>query len=125
MARFFPRLRGRWSLKSTIRLRLETALERMVEALRGSAGPRRMSSPSSRDRKLPALLRDRDLTTGTVVAEYTFADGFMIVAPSRALLMDALADARQRQFAGAFGGVPVLAAARPERKLLFDRSTRT
>jgi hypothetical protein len=32
----------------------------------------------------------RDLTSGTVVAQYTFADGFMIIAPSRALLMEAI-----------------------------------
>jgi hypothetical protein len=32
----------------------------------------------------------RDVTSGTVVANYTFADGYMIIAPSRALLMDAL-----------------------------------
>ena len=31
-----------------------------------------------------------DVTTGAVVAEYTFSDGYMIVAPTRALLMDAL-----------------------------------
>jgi hypothetical protein len=29
-------------------------------------------------------------STGIVVAEYTYADGYMIVAPTRALLMDAL-----------------------------------
>lgn len=32
----------------------------------------------------------RDVTSGTVVANYTFSDGYMIMAPSRALLMDAL-----------------------------------
>jgi len=32
----------------------------------------------------------RDVTSGAVVANYTFADGYMIIAPSRALLMDAL-----------------------------------
>jgi hypothetical protein len=32
----------------------------------------------------------RDVTTGTVVANYTFSDGFMIIAPTRALLLDAL-----------------------------------
>ena len=29
-------------------------------------------------------------TTGAVLAEYTFADGYLVVAPSKALLMDAL-----------------------------------
>jgi hypothetical protein len=32
----------------------------------------------------------RDTSAGTVIAHYTFADGFMIVAPSRALLIEAL-----------------------------------
>jgi hypothetical protein len=31
-----------------------------------------------------------DLTSGTTVAQYIFADGYMIVAPTRALLMQAL-----------------------------------
>jgi len=31
-----------------------------------------------------------DITSGNTVANYTFADGFMIVAPSRALVMDAM-----------------------------------
>jgi hypothetical protein len=32
----------------------------------------------------------RDVTSGAVVANYTFSDGYMIVAPTRALLMEAL-----------------------------------
>jgi hypothetical protein len=32
----------------------------------------------------------RDVTTGTVVANYTFSGGYMIIAPTRAILMDAL-----------------------------------
>jgi hypothetical protein len=32
----------------------------------------------------------QDLTSGSTVAEYTFADGYMIVAPTRALVMAAL-----------------------------------
>ena len=32
----------------------------------------------------------RDMASGAIVAQYTFADGYMIVAPSRALLMDAI-----------------------------------
>jgi hypothetical protein len=32
----------------------------------------------------------RDVTSGTTLAQYTFADGFMIVAPTRALLIEAL-----------------------------------
>jgi hypothetical protein len=32
----------------------------------------------------------RDVTSGTVVANYTYSGGYMIIAPTRALLMDAL-----------------------------------
>ena len=32
----------------------------------------------------------QDLTSGATVAQYTFSDGYMIVAPNRALLMEAL-----------------------------------
>jgi hypothetical protein len=32
----------------------------------------------------------RDLTTGATVAEYTYSDGYMILGPSRALVMEAL-----------------------------------
>jgi hypothetical protein len=31
-----------------------------------------------------------DLTSGNILAQYTFSDGYMIVAPSRAILMQAL-----------------------------------
>lgn len=71
---------------------LETALERLTLAIQNAAhGP---------NDHLPSITPDtvgaqryyviRDLATGSETAEYTFADGFLIAAPSRALLMDAL-----------------------------------
>lgn len=71
---------------------LESALERMIQALRTySHGPQAHQLaivPSTVDSRRYYAVRDE--TSGTAVAEYTFADGFMIVAPTRALLMDAL-----------------------------------
>lgn len=71
---------------------LENALERMMQAVRDqSRGPKAhlltIEPNTERTRRYYAV---RDETAGTILAEYTFADGFMIIAPSRALLMDAL-----------------------------------
>ncbi len=71
---------------------LESALERMTEAI-GSQnhGPKahtlKIQAETAGSRQYYVL---RDLTSGTEVAQYTFAGGYLIVAPSRALLMDAL-----------------------------------
>lgn len=71
---------------------LESALERMVQALGAeSHGPKAhllSIEPSTVDSQRYYAVRDE--TAGTMIAEYTFADGFMIIAPKRALLMDAL-----------------------------------
>lgn len=71
---------------------IETALERMLHALREQPhGPNAHMltiQPSTVDSQRFYAVHDD--TTGTDMAEYTFADGFMILAPSRALLMDAL-----------------------------------
>ena len=71
---------------------LENALERMVQAIRAqSQGPKAhllSIQPSTVDSRRYYSVRDE--TAGTDVVEYTFADGFMIAAPSRALLMSAL-----------------------------------
>jgi hypothetical protein len=72
--------------------RLQQALERMTESIRGLAqGPQAHSiaieSEESGGQRFYAI---RDLTTGNTVAHYTYAEGFMIVAPSRALLVNAL-----------------------------------
>ncbi len=71
---------------------LENALERMMQAIREQPhGPKAhllTIEPSTVDSERYYAVRDQ--VTGTIVAQYTFADGFMIIAPSRALLMDAL-----------------------------------
>jgi hypothetical protein len=71
---------------------LESTLERLVEAFnRQAQGPK--SHPVAIDpteangQRFYAV---REVTSGTVVANYTFSDGYMIIAPTRALLMDAL-----------------------------------
>ena len=72
--------------------RLEQALERLAEAIRNQAhgeGAHTIAIESSEigSQHFYAI---HDTTTGTTVAQYTFAEGFMIVAPDRALLMEAL-----------------------------------
>jgi hypothetical protein len=71
---------------------LESALERMMQAI----GEQSHDSKAHLLRIEPTVVDSRryfavrDEATGTVVAQYTFADGYLILAPSRALLMDAL-----------------------------------
>ncbi len=71
---------------------LENALERMMQAIgeqpQGPNAHLLTIEPSTVDSERFYAVRDQ--ATGTIVAQYTFADGFMIIAPSRALLMDAL-----------------------------------
>jgi hypothetical protein len=71
---------------------LENALERMTKAIDGE-----MRDPKVHPVTIEADTADgrqyytiRDQVTGAAVAQYTYADGFMIVAPERALLIDAL-----------------------------------
>lgn len=71
---------------------LENAFERMTAAIRGqlngpNAHPVTIQSSTSAGRTYYAIHDDK---TGNVVAYYTFADGYMIVAPTQALIMDAL-----------------------------------
>jgi hypothetical protein len=70
----------------------ESALERMVQAIQNqSHGPERhVLSIESNVVDSVRYYAIRDVTAGTVLAEYTFAKGFMILAPNRALVMDAL-----------------------------------
>ena len=71
---------------------LESTLERLVQAINAQEqGPRSHQvaiDPS--DANGQRFYAVRDVTSGTVVANYTFSDGYMIIAPTRALLMDAL-----------------------------------
>jgi ferric-dicitrate binding protein FerR (iron transport regulator) len=71
---------------------LENALERMTQAMRSQvagshAHPVTIESSVAGSQQYYAI---RDVTSGAIVAEYTFANGYMIVAPNRALVMDAL-----------------------------------
>ncbi|MGA9668500.1 MAG: DUF3352 domain-containing protein, partial [Terracidiphilus sp.] len=73
--------------------RLEQTLERLTESIRnltqGNAAAHVVAIESS-DAGGQQFYSVHDLTSGNVVAEYTFSDGYMILAPSRALLMQAL-----------------------------------
>ncbi len=71
---------------------LEYTLERLVQAINSQAqGPKShqvVIDPS--DAKGQRFYAIREVATGTVVANYTFSDGYMIIAPTRAMLIDAL-----------------------------------
>jgi hypothetical protein len=72
--------------------RLENTLERIVQAVNSQtqgtkAHTLAIEASTAGTQRYYAI---HDVTTGNVVANYTFDDGFMIVAPQRALLMDAL-----------------------------------
>lgn len=72
--------------------RLEQALERLTEAIRKQPNANAAHSitidPSEAGGQRYYSLHDT--VTGNVVAQYTYANGYMIVAPSRALLIQAL-----------------------------------
>jgi len=71
---------------------LENALERMTKAIDGE-----MRDPKKHPVTIEAETADgrqyytiRDQVTGMALAQYTYADGFMIVAPERVQVIDAL-----------------------------------
>jgi hypothetical protein len=72
--------------------RLEQAIERLTESVRnlsqGKDAHKVAIEPSEAGGQ--RFYAVHDLTSGATVAQYTFSDGYMIVAPSRALLMEAL-----------------------------------
>ncbi len=72
--------------------RLEQTLERLAEDTRNLANGQQAHSIAieSTDADGQRFYSIRDLSSGNTVAQYTFASGYMIVAPSRALLMDAM-----------------------------------
>jgi hypothetical protein len=72
--------------------RLEQALERMTASIRNQAHGKQAHSIAieSSDVGGQRFYSINDLTSGNTVAQYTFADGYMIVAPTRALLMESL-----------------------------------
>ncbi len=71
---------------------LQAAIEHVVQLANEqeqgqNARPVAIDASQSGGRKFYAI---RYTTSGNVVAQYTYADGFLIVAPNRALLLDAL-----------------------------------
>jgi hypothetical protein len=72
--------------------RLEQALERLTEAIRkqANAGAKHSITIEANDSGGQRYYSIHDTVTGNVVAQYTYADGYMIVAPSRALLIQAM-----------------------------------
>jgi hypothetical protein len=71
---------------------LESALERLVQAIRNQVHDPKAHIITIEPNTANSVqyYTVRDVTLGTVVAEYTFADGFMVLAPNRAILLDAL-----------------------------------
>jgi hypothetical protein len=72
--------------------RLEQTIERLTESIRNlnqSKGSHVVAIESS-EAGGQRFYSVHDLTSGNVLAQYTFSDGYMIVAPSRAILMQAL-----------------------------------
>jgi hypothetical protein len=84
------------SWKAVIEVRnpeqLETTLERIAQSVNSLAREKgahtiAIESSEAGGQRYYSL---RDVTLGSIVAQYTFADGYMIVAPIRALLIEAL-----------------------------------
>ncbi len=75
---------------------LENTLERLAQSLRDQAQANQMPTQShpltiqSSQVGAQRFYSVQDLTSGATVAQYIFSDGYMIVAPNRALLMEAL-----------------------------------
>jgi FecR protein len=71
---------------------LESTLEKLVQAIRNQAQGAQAHVLTIEQSTLDSTVyyTIRDVTAGTVVAEYTFANGFMIIGPNRAIVMDAL-----------------------------------
>ncbi len=72
--------------------RLENTLERLAQSLRDQAQGTQSHPLAIESSQVGAqrFYSVQDLTSGATIAQYIFSDGYMIVAPSRALLMEAL-----------------------------------
>jgi len=77
--------------------RLEATLERLAQAIRNHVQDMNAKSKdahgitiNSSQAGAQTFYEVHDSVTGAEIAEYTFANGYMIIAPARALLMDAL-----------------------------------
>ena len=71
---------------------LEQTLERLIEGLRSQTQGKRshVMAITSSEVSGQLVYSLRDTTAGTILAQYTFADGYMIVAPNQALLLEAI-----------------------------------
>jgi len=72
--------------------RLEQTLEQLVQSIRNETQNEKNRHDIAIEPSQVGSQRFysiRDVTSGTSVAEYTFADGFMIIAPNRALIIEA------------------------------------
>ena len=84
------------SWKAVIEVRnpgqLEQTLERMTTSLRNQAQGKQshVMAITSGEVSGQLVYSVLDTTVGTTVAQYTFADGYMIVAPNQALLLEAI-----------------------------------
>jgi len=72
--------------------RLENTMERLTKAINQQAQDKKPHNLAIETSNVDAqrFYSLRELTSGRTIAEYTFADGYMIVAPERALLIAAL-----------------------------------
>jgi hypothetical protein len=71
---------------------LEQTLERITDSLRSQAQGKQshIMAITSSEAGSQLIYSVRDTTTGTTVAQYTFADGYMIVASDQSLLLEAI-----------------------------------
>jgi hypothetical protein len=72
--------------------RLEQTLERLTQTIRSQVHGSNAHVISIESSEVGAqhFYSVNDVTSGTTVAQYTYSEGFMILAPTRALLMEAL-----------------------------------
>ena len=72
--------------------RLEQALERLTQAIRSGANSKNASNIGIETSQVgeQTFYSLHDLKSGRVLAQYTFANGYMVIAPTRAVALDAL-----------------------------------
>jgi hypothetical protein len=71
---------------------LEKTLERLMDAVRNQSSGKQAHNIVIESSQVgnQIFYAVRDLTSGATMAQYTFADGYMIMAPDRALILQAL-----------------------------------
>ncbi|WP_263357841.1 FecR domain-containing protein [Acidicapsa ligni] len=72
--------------------KLEKTLEQLTQAIRNQAQGKNAHAITIESSQIDAqrFYSVHDLTSGSTIAQYTFTDGYMIVAPNRALLIEAI-----------------------------------